>query len=171
MPELRTRADLLYAIRSLRDDIERLAAEVGEDRAVEPNVFGELSFKDVVAHLNGWRQLTALRLEAGLTGESPVPPWPEQLDEDVDLDAINHWFFEAGRDKTLATVLAESRETLDRSERAIAALPDDALFERGHFDWLGDEALGPAVVEGTVEHFRIDHEPEIRAWLAGGRRE
>lgn len=167
MPELRTRDDLLHAIRTLRDDIDRLAAEVGEERAGEPNAFGELSFKDVIAHLNGWRQLTAARLEAGLTGDEPVAPWPADLDEDHDLDAINRWFFETSRDKPLAEILAESRETLDRSERAIAELPDDALFQPGHFTWLGDYALGPAVVEGTWEHFHVDHEPEIRAWLAG----
>ncbi len=168
MPELRTREDLLHTIRTLRDDIDRLAAEVGEKRAIEPNTFGELSFKDVIAHLNGWRQLTAARLEAGLTGVAPTPPWPASLEEDRDLDAINHWFFESSRDKPLAQVLAESRDTLDRSERAIAALPDDALFDPGHFTWLGDYALGPAVVEGSWEHFHIDHEPEIRAWLSRG---
>lgn len=169
MDNLTTREGLLTAIRELRDAIDQLAAEVGEEHAAEPNVFGELSFKDVIAHLNGWRQLTAARLEAGLTGAAPTPPWPADLDEDRDLDAINQWFFETGRDKTLAEIMAESRDTLDRSERAIAALSEDALFEAGHFDWLAGYALGPAVVEGTIEHFRIDHEPEIRAWLDSRR--
>lgn len=168
MADLSTREGLLTAIRELRDAIDALAAEVGEERAVEPDVFDGLSFKDVIAHLNGWRQLTAARLEAGLTGEAPSPPWPAHLDEDHDLDAINRWYFETYRDASLADVLAESRDTLERSARAIAALPDAALFDPGHFDWLGDVALGPAVVDGTLEHFYVDHEPEIRAWLARG---
>lgn len=168
MPDLTTRTGLLGATHGLGDDIERLAAEVGPERAIEPDVFGELSFKDVIAHLNGWRQLTAARLEAGLSGETPVAPWPASLSEEHHLDAINRWFFESDRDTPLHDVLAESRRTLERCVRAIAALPDDALFAPGHFIWLGAYALGPAVIEGTTEHFYVDHEPEIRDWLARG---
>lgn len=166
MTELQTRDDLLHALRALRADIDRLAADVGVDRAVAPNAVEDLTFKDVIAHLNGWRRLTASRLEAGLTGAAPTLPWPAHLDEDHNLDEINRWFFQTSRDLSLAEVLAESHRTIDRCERAIATLPDDALFETGHFDWLTGYALGPAVVEGTCEHFYIDHEPDIRAWLA-----
>jgi hypothetical protein len=168
LEQLNTRAGLLETVRELREDLERAIAEAGEERMEQPGSFGELTFKDVIAHLTGWRLTTAARLEAGLSGEEPVFPWPAHLEEDKDTDEINRWFFETNRDKPVADVRRESRETFDRVERAIATLPEDALFVPDRFPWLQGYTLGPAVVHGTSEHYRIDHEPEIRDWLARG---
>ncbi len=166
LEQLNTREALLDVVRGLREDIERVVAEAGEERMEQPGSFGELTLKDVIAHLTSWRLTTAARLEAGLHGEEPAFPWPAHLNEDEDTDEINRWFFETNRDKPVASVLRESRETFERVERAIAALPEDDLFEADRFPWLEGYALGPGVVHGTLEHYRIDHEPEIRAWLA-----
>jgi hypothetical protein len=168
MEDLNTREGLLNTMRGLRDALDRDVAEAGEARMEQPGSFGDLTFKDIIVHLTGWREVTAARLEAAQRGEEPVFPWPAQLTEEEDTDEINRWFYEAGRDKPVADVLRESRETFDRVERAIAALPEDDLFERDRFPWLQGYALGPGVVEGTREHYRVDHEPEIRAWLARG---
>ncbi len=168
MEQLNSREALLDAVRGLREELERVVAEAGEARMEQPGSFGEWTFKDLIAHLTGWRQATAARLEAGLRGEEPVFTWPAQLDEEDDLDEINRWFYETNRDKPLAVVLRESRETFERVERAVAALPEDALLEPGRFPWLGDAALGPAVVRGTLGHYHEEHEPDIRAWLARG---
>src|SRR3990172_2159359 len=92
--QLNTRAALLDALRGLRDDIERVVAAAGEERMEQPGSFGELTLKDVIAHLTGWRQVTAARLEAGLRNEEPVFPWPAQLDEDHHTDEINRWYYE-----------------------------------------------------------------------------
>lgn len=163
---LTTREELLAALDDLRGEIERVVAAAGEERASRPGAFDGWSLKDVVAHLTGWRLMTAARLEAGLTGIEPAAPWPAHLHEDDDTDAINAWFYETSRDKPLEQVMRESRETFDRCRRAIAALPEEALFQPGHFPWLGAYALGPAVVSGTVMHYHEEHEPAVRAWLA-----
>ncbi len=168
MEELNSRQALLDAVRGLREELERVVAEAGEAGLEQPGSFGEWTFKDLLAHLTGWRQTTAARLEAGLRGEEPIFPWPAHLDEEADLDEINRWFFETNRDKPLPAVLRESRETFERVERAIAALPEADLLEPGRFPWLGDDALGPAVVGGTLGHYHEEHEPDIRAWLARG---
>jgi hypothetical protein len=169
MDQLNTRVDLLDAIRQLRADLDAVITEVGEERAVQPGSFGPWTFKDLIAHLTGWRLLTAARLEAGLSAEEPAYPWPAHLEEDEDADPheINAWFYEAYRDKPLEQVIAESNENFDRVERAVEALPVDALLTPGRFAWIswGDYGLGPAVVRGTLDHFYVDHEPDIRAWL------
>ena len=166
MARLDSRAALLGAVRGLRADLEGVIAEVGEARMEEPGSFGGWTFKDLLAHLTGWRWTTVARLEAGLRREAPVFPWPAHLDEGEDLDAINRWFYETNRARSVAEVLAASRETFDRLERAIAALPEDDLLRPGRFPWLGEWVLGPAVVSGTFLHYREEHEPAIRAWLA-----
>lgn len=166
MARLDSREALLGAVRELREDLERAIAEAGEARVERPGGFGEWTFKDVIAHLTAWRLTTAARLEAGLRRQAPFFPWPARLSEEHDTEAINRWFYAANRDKPVAAVLRESRETFDRVERAIATLPEDDLLRPGRFPWLGDWALGPAVVSGTYLHYREDHEPAIRAWLA-----
>ncbi len=89
MARLDSRAALLRAVRGLQVDIERVIAEVGEARLEQPRSFGEWAFKEVIAHLTGWRLTTAARLEAGLHYQAPVFPWPAHLSEEHDTDAID----------------------------------------------------------------------------------
>ena len=168
MVQLNTREDLLTTIRGLRAEIDRVVAEAGEARAVQPGSFEDLSLKDVIAHLTGWRIVTAARLEAGLRHEEPIFPWPDTYDEEHDTDGINQWFYEQDRDKSLAAVMADSNATFDRVERAIEMMPEDDLFQPDRFDWLHwtEEGLGPAVVRGSYGHYYEEHEPAIREWLA-----
>ena len=168
MPRLDSREALLDTMRGLRADLDHDIKEAGEERLEQPGSFGELTFKDLIAHLTSWRLVTAARLEAGQRGEAPAYPWPAHLREEDDTDAINRWFYEANRDQPVEAILRASRETFDRVERALATLPEEALLRPGRFPWLGAEALGPAVVGGTYRHYHEDHEPDIRAWLARG---
>jgi hypothetical protein len=167
--QLRTRAELVAVVRELREALDRDIAQAGPERSVQPGSFGQWSFKDVVAHLTGWRLVTAARLEAGWREEEPVFPWPSHLDESEGPHEINQWFYEANRDKPLDEVLVESREAFERVERAIAEMPEEALLEPGRFSWLywTDEALGPAVVRGSMNHYYSEHQPAIQAWLEG----
>ena len=168
MRQLNTREALLDTVRGLREDLEHVVAEAGEQRAVQAGSFEELSLKDVIAHLTGWRLVTAARLEAGLRHEEPAFPWPDTFSEEHDTDAINRWFYERSRDKSLAEVMAESNDTFDRVEQAIATMPEDDLLQPNRFAWLywTKEGLGPAVVRGSFGHYYEEHEPAIRAWLA-----
>lgn len=162
MNQVNDRAALLEAVRSLRDDIEQVVSAPGERAESRPSTIDAWTLKDIIAHLTCWRLTTAARLEAGQRGGEPSMPWPAPLDEEHDLDEINRWFFETNRDKPLAEVLRESRESFARVERALVALPERDLLEPGRYPWLAGYALGPAVVAGTLEHHR-EHEPEFRA--------
>ena len=135
MEQLNTKPALFDAMRGLRAEIDRVVAQAGPEQIDVPNSIGDRSLKDVIAHLTSWRLLTAARLEAALgDGEDPPRPWPAELgDEDDDVDAINRWFYEQNRDKPVEQVLRESADTFDRVERAISALPDDALFNPQRF--------------------------------------
>jgi hypothetical protein len=168
MEQLNTREELLEVVRGLRADLDLAIAEAEAERMEQPGSFGEWSFKDLIAHLTGWRLVTAARLEAGQRHEEPVFPWPAQFDEADDLHEINVWFYETNRDKPLADVLRESNETFERVEIALATMPEDDLLTPGRFAWLywTSTALGPAVIRGTQNHYRREHEPAIKHWLA-----
>src|SRR5436309_3297788 len=91
----------------------------------ERGVTPDWSVKDVVAHLTGWRKRTVARLQAAARGEpEPAPLWPAHLQTD---DEINAWIYEQNKDRPLADVLAESRQTIANLIEAIRALPETDL--------------------------------------------
>jgi hypothetical protein len=162
----------LERVEEARGTWEGIVAEAGDADLERPDVTEDWSFKDVAAHLNGWRVRTVDRLEAAARGETaPPPPWPAELDDDTDegTDAINRWFYEQGRDRPVAEVLAEAREQYRRMRLAVEAISEENLVTPGRYSWLGDYPLC-AVIQGSYEHLREEHEPALRAWLASRSR-
>ena len=121
---------------------------------------GPWSFKDLAAHLTGWRERTIRRLEAQ-PGLEPPPPWPADLTED---DAINRWIYERNRDRPLRAVLDEADQSFVRLAAAIGALPAGELSTPGRFAWMDGRPLSEGDFFG---HFHEEHEGPVRAWLGG----
>ena len=127
----------------------------------EPGAMGDWTFKDVAAHLTGWRQRTIGRFEAAARNEPPPPnPWPAELGEEED-DPINDWIHERSKDRPVDEVLAEADATYDEFIAAIEALPSEAVVDPNRFDWLEGQALADSDFGGHLD----DHEPDVRAWL------
>ena len=169
VPIPQNEAELLAQIDEEAAFWERLLAEVGEERMLQPGATGDWTLKDVVSHLIGWRRRTVARLEAAQRGDGPpTPPWPAALeggeDEEAVTDAINAWLYEQARDRPLADVLAEAREQFPRMRAAVAALSADALMQPNRYAWLGSGPLG-AVVVSSFDHLHEEHEPTLRAWI------
>lgn len=156
------RAELLAQLNSEQDAFEDLLAEIGQDRMEEPGVAGQWSIKDIVAHITAWRRRTVGRLEAAANGgPEPNPPWPADLQED---DAINAWFHERDRKKSVREVLGESRDVFNQLAAAIQKLPEDALDDPGRFPWMEGT---PFTGASFFSHFHDEHEADMRAWLSG----
>lgn len=161
------KAALLEQIERERLVWEQLLRAVGEERMEQPGATGAWSFKDVVAHLNGWRVRTLARLHAARTGAEPAPPpWPAGLDEDSEsgLTQINAWIERAGRERSLHEVLDEASRSFDRMRDAVLALSDEELSDPGRYPWMGGEPVG-AVVGYSFGHFHEEHEPALNGWL------
>jgi hypothetical protein len=161
------KAALLDQIERERLVWEQLLAAVGEERMEQPGATGAWSFKDVVAHLNGWRVRTLARLAAaGAGAEPPPPPWPADLDEDSEdgLEQINAWIERAGRERSLQEVLGEARRSFDLMRDGVLALSDEELTDPSRYPWMGGEPVG-AVVVYSFGHFHDEHEPALSAWL------
>lgn len=157
-----TKAELLARFQADRAAWRALLAEVGEARLEQPGPMGDWTFKDLIAHLDGWRERSVRRLEAG-PGQEPATPWPASLTDD-DVDEINHWIYEQNRTRPLREVLADSERLLDRQAAVVAALPEAEVVTPGRFTWLENgQALAEADLFG---HLHEEHEPAIRAWLA-----
>lgn len=150
----------------MRADLERMVAEAGPSRIEEPGVTGDWSLKDVIAHLSGWRWWSVARMEGAVRNQEPAPPWSADLDEGKmeDVHRINQQFYAANHSRSVADVLADSRATFDRLERALLALPEEDLFTPGHFPWLHGYAAADIVL-GSAGHLYEEHEPEIDAFI------
>jgi hypothetical protein len=165
MTQILNKSALLERIARERTFWEQLLAEIGEERMLKPGATGDWTFKDVVAHLNGWRSKTLARLDAARHGHAPAaPPWPAQLDEDDDVDQINDWIYQASFDRPLQAVLGEYSDSFQRMHDSVMALSERDLTEPGRHPWLEGSTLAE-VVTASFGHLHEEHEPVLRAWL------
>lgn len=169
-----SKADILRAI-----DTEtawwRAVIDLAQERAPlngsEP-VDGSWTFKEVLAHVDGWRQWTLARLEAAASGEEPVAPWPAELpgETEEDVDEINAWFDEQVRPLPLNEVIDGFMRRLGRIRAAVEALSADDLLTPGRYARFGPEwadlPLGPAIVGYSISHVHDEHAPALIAWLS-----
>lgn len=162
-----TTDDITQAIDQEQAAWRALVAEVGEERMLEPGPMGEWTFKDLAAHLTGWRERSLRFLEFATRGEpQPPPPWPAELKDDV--DAINEWIYTQNHHRSLEAVLADADVSFERLSTAVQALPADELWDRQRFSWLKGAALGEVIVDRSFfGHFPEEHESAVRAWLTG----
>ena len=147
---------------------EELLNQIGPERMEQPGVSGYWSMKDIIAHLTGWQQPRVNAcIQAARRGESePLPPWPAHLQTD---DEINAWIYDANHGRSLGEVLEESRQVFQQLLDVVADLPEDVRIEQVHqgarvyhLVWLGGQRFQPGEF---FDHFRDDHEREVRAWL------
>jgi hypothetical protein len=159
-----TRNEAIAAFDEARREHQQFLASIPRERMTEPGATGHWSVKDVIAHVTAWRGRTLARLEAAAAGRpEPPPPWPPELQED---DPINAWFYEQHRDDPLDSVLGGWDASFDRLRTVFVALPDEALYDPAYFPWLEGAALIEVVPGGFLGHFRDEHEPVLRTWLA-----
>ncbi len=160
MSDTAAKDNLLAQIRTEHASWRALLEEIGEERMEQPGPMGDWSFKDLVAHMSGWRERTIRRLEAGADGGEPPTLWPSTLTDD---DEVTPWIYEQNRDRPLHDVLEDADASFGRLAVAIAALPDADVATPGRFEWMEGRALAEA---NFFEHLYDEHMPSIRAWLA-----
>ena len=157
------RQALLDRIEALRTRWHQLVEDVGADRLEVPGAMGAWTFKDVAAHVTAWRRRTVSRLEAAARGEpTPPNPWPAELGEDED-DPINAWLHDQTKDRPADQILADADRVYDDLIAAIRSLPLGATTDPHAIPSLGGQALVDADFSGHL----VQHEADVRAWLAG----
>ena len=155
------RVELVAACARERALWRDLVAEVGVERMTEPGPMGPWSFKDLAAHLLGWRDRMIARLEAAADGrEAPAPPWPSDL---VDDDSINDWIQARSDGRSVRAVLDDVDRSYERLATAIAVLPEDVVTRRDALPWMEGESLAETNLFG---HLHDEHMPSIRTWIA-----
>ncbi len=156
------KSELLNWLQEEDQQWEALLEQIGPARMDQPGVNGQWSFKDLVAHLNGWQPRLISRIQAAHRNEpEPAPPWPSTLQNE---DDINAWIYESNHGRSVREVLDETRHLFQQLLAVIEDLPDDVRIDEGYrLVWLGDQYFSASEF---FDHFHDDHEPDVRAWLA-----
>jgi hypothetical protein len=164
-----TKQSLLEAIDTEASELESLVARAGAEGMERSGAAGDWTFKDVIAHLNGWRARTVDRLEAAARDEAPpAPAWPDTFNVETDegTEQINQWLYDQARERPAAEIVGEMRDQFARMRSAVAAIPELDLLAPGRYSWMEGEPLGPGLVEGSIEHHHEEHGPALDAWFA-----
>jgi hypothetical protein len=162
------KTELLQWLQEEYQQWEAFLAQIDPARMQQPDVAGDWSIKDIIAHLTNWQRRNVARIEAAQHGAAePSSLWPAHLQSD---DEVNAWIYETNRQRPLREVLDESHHVFQQTLAVVEGLPDDVqieLVQQGgrvyHPVWLGGERFPPGEF---FYHFHDDHEPDIRAWLA-----
>ena len=155
---------ILAALHEERDQWEELLAGMSAAQicAAPP---GELSVKDVIAHLMAWQQRSIARLEAGLHDRPPVfPAWPAGLEPDSEAGTsqVNAWIYETYRDQPWPDVYDAWRAGFRRFLELGEAVPERELLDSGRYAWLDGRPLALVLVAS------YDHHHEHLEALRGG---
>jgi len=146
-----------HAWRKDRAEYERVLADVGEERMLEPDLPGGWSVKDVIAHVNWYEQEMVVLLDTRELAGSEL--WGLPADE------RNIPIHEQNKDLVLDEVLAESNQVFERLWELISQLEDDDLMEASSFDQMPEDwEPWQVIASNTYEHYQ-EHVPDIRAWL------
>jgi hypothetical protein len=169
-----TKADLLRAIETEQDwwrAVFDLAAADGPLTGDE-SLDGAWTYKELLAHVLGWRRLTLARLEAAATNSGkPAPPWPDGMSDETAMgtDEINAWFQAESREQSLDQVIGGMTANLDGLHDVVEQMPAADLLTPGKYPWLGEGfdslPVGPALIGYSITHVHVDHAPTLEAWL------
>lgn len=157
--------ELLDSLQEEYQKWDALLDQIGPTHMEQSGVNGDWSMKDMVAHLTGWNRWLVARLQAARRSQpEPLPPWPAHLQTE---DAINAWIYESNRRRSLRQVLDETHQVHQQLIAELESLPDQVRIEciepKYYLVWVGDERFE---VSEFFDHFRDEHEPDVRAWMA-----
>lgn len=161
-----TKAGLLAEIEDTHAALEATLARIPSERMTAPEVAGDWSVKDVLAHIAVWRSRAITRLFKAEQGQPPkldVPPSIKQLPNWVDV--LNAQDYETQKDRPLERVQADfSGSHLQLVKRLRAWRDEPALFDPKRYPALNGSALADMIWADSAEH-EAEHRAQLEAWL------
>lgn len=162
-----SREELLETIRTQRRQLQRYLFYFEKDRygvfvasdrpkfgleeMLQPGCCMEWSLKDLLCHLIDWEGRFLRWVRAGLEGELPgdVPPADLQWEG---MDPDDHAIPEELGALPVHRVLAELNDSHQRVVTALAAIPEEALFDAGYYAWTGEASVAEYAALCTHRH-------------------
>lgn len=160
---------LLAEMQMAKAEIDGLVGGLDDATMEGPLMYGDLTIKDVLAHLACWVDLEANWLEGSIKGEPVVRFAPGfELGDDVDhralVDAINERAYQENKDKPVLEVRSGFHAAHDRLVLIVGGMSERDLLDPERFDWLRGEPIWTSIAENTYEHYH-EHADLIRQGL------
>jgi hypothetical protein len=175
MPETINKAELLTKIQAGYAQFETLLANLSEEQMTVPNVNGNWSIKDNIAHITVWQDYLLEQLQGILTGKKPSRFLPDlSLPDDLsDIDEINNYIHQKQKDRPLAEVLTTFRASYQRALEAVKTVSGESLnvtppwSAKDNPIWLlitSNDPVWHIIASNTYEHYK-EHSDIIQHWL------
>jgi hypothetical protein len=164
--------ELLDLMKAADSQLERLFSEIPASLVERPGVYGDLSPKDVLAHIAAWQQLETNWLRDSLWGRGAVrfaPGFEVSLDmpeDEVEVvrNRLNEYVFEQNKDRPYAGVLGDYRRTYRELAATIEQMSDEQLNDPERFDWWRGEPVWTSIAGNSYAHIE-EHIELLRDWL------
>ncbi|HET9493286.1 MAG TPA: ClbS/DfsB family four-helix bundle protein [Chloroflexia bacterium] len=164
--------ELLDLMKAADDKLERLFSQIPASFIERPGVYGELSPKDVLAHIAAWQQLETNWLRDSLWGRGAVrfaPGFEVSLDTPEDevegvQNRLNEYVFEQNKDRPFAEVLGDYRRTYRELTSTIEQMSDEDLNDPKRFEWWRGEPVWSSIAGNSYAHVE-EHLVVLSDWL------
>jgi hypothetical protein len=160
MPNPTTKTALIETIKTERQRLLAALDGLSDPDLIRPGQNGDLSVKDTLAHIATWEQECLGWYRAGLRGEMPERPDP---DDENGVNRYNRAIYEQHRDRSLADVRALFEQSYRTMLDAIDHMTESEIFSVGRYEWTDDEPLVNYIRANTDEHY-AEHADEITRW-------
>ena len=149
-----SKSELLADIVKEHDALQNMLQRLPEARVSEPDVWGSgWTVGDLVAHLAEWHRMFLRWFREGEDGGQPALPAPGYKWNET--PRLNRDIWEKHRELEFSVVDAEFEATYQEILALLKRLPEPAIFEPGHFQWTGKNALVTYVGANTASHYRF----------------
>jgi hypothetical protein len=146
-------------LRRLDAEYSRLKASLARltpAQALEPNIVGTWSVKDVIAHLIHWNRFPVGEVRAALDGDTFI--YDERGEDQINASTVARY----GR-RSLDEVVADFDASYQGVVDFIRSLPDCAFEPGNPLEVVLDETIHGTFANNTYEHYPI-HEAQIREY-------
>lgn len=165
MPKPTSKDQIIETAQAERVALEQYIAGLTDEQMNRPNIAGDWSAKDVLAHLIEWEQMVIQWYETGVKGKVPAVPSEEY--NWGQLPQLNHAIFLKHHDRNLADIQKDFKSSYKKIIKVIQAIPEKELFTRGYYPWTRNNALAAYFVSATSSHYHWAR-TLLRKGLKGG---
>jgi len=148
----------LSTVRSTRAELDSAITALVDEQMLEPGASGEMSVKDILAHI-AWfeREMIGVLHQRALAGSDL---W------NLPSDERNAVIYRLNRQRSLQDIRQEAEAVFQQLLGELENLDEAALDDPGRFrDMPADWSPRQLLAENTSEHYQ-HHLADIHAWLA-----
>ena len=151
------KSDLIRRIKSAWSGWDDLLGRVDNDLALKPGAEGELSAKDVIAHVTWYEREVERMLRSRTMDVSGL--WA------LDPDERNAAIFDEARGMSIEDVRAESAKVFSALIQQLELLPEEAYADASRFSNMPPEWEPWKLIAGNTMRHYPDHTGSIRRLL------